>query len=572
VLALIAGATMVPDLGPLVDRAGSLTMAAGFGLVPLLMLRFARVFGAVPSWVWHGAVAGTPVLVGGALLFVLDVLSPALSRTWLVVFVALWFIGHLLAANALRRGGRGRALAVARRRAQLMAVAVLGLGSIMPLAGMSGVLTQDGSATGILLFSALVVGLLLFGFAPPAAVRWHWSRHEREELGHAQRRLIESDDPERLATDLLPHIARLAGGSAAWWIADDEILGAHPVGTPVPPAALRGTDAAPAAIPHTSVRVTVVTADRRERLLVADTGRGRLVIVVDPYALLFGARDLEAVAVLATQLAVAVDRARLRARELTTVREREAARRIAEVERVRDDVLATVSHEMRTPLTTVCGVTSLLLDRWEHLDDTRRQQLLSRVAANAEDLRSVVEDLLDLTAQRLATSGSGTEEETEIAALVTEVTDRLRVALEGHRLTTDVPDGTTVMVDRAVVAQMLRHLLLNAAKFSDPGTAIRVTGTVEDGALALTITDEGVGMEAAELERAFDPFFRAGDVLRRETRGLGLGLTLVAALAEVVGADIRTHSEPGVGTDVTLRLPRVVRVGAVDGADRHVPA
>lgn len=82
-------------------------------------------------------------------------------------------------------------------------------------------------------------------------------------------------------------------------------------------------------------------------LLVAPTARGHLVLDVDPYALLFGARELATAAALGVQLDVALDRARLKGRELEAVRASEQARRIADVERVRDDVLATISHEMR---------------------------------------------------------------------------------------------------------------------------------------------------------------------------------------------------------------------------------
>jgi K+-sensing histidine kinase KdpD len=584
-LAAIVSTTMALPVHPGWVEAGDLVLAVGFGLIPVLMLRFARVFGAVPGWLWHASAALTPVLVCGALLFVLEVLPPALHNGWLAAFLVLWAGGHVLGALGLLRGGRATSTPIARRRAQLMAAAVFGLGSIMPVAGISGALTQDASITGVLLWSVLVVGLLLFGFAPPAAMRWHWSRHDRQELGLAQRRLLSSDDPDRLAADLLPHVARLAGGDAAWLIIGDEVVAAHPSDRRLPPEAGRSLADATTGVDGDlrtradgrgvalggDVRLTAVSGTRR-RLLVAETDRSVLVVNVDPYALLLGSRDLESVGVLATQLDVAVDRARLRARELASVREREAARRVAEVERVRDDVLATVSHEMRTPLTTVCGVTSLLLDRWEHLDDTRRRQLLGRVAVNADDLRLVVEQILDLTAHRLAASGRAVQEATDVRELIESAVLRLGEAAAGHVVTVDGTAGARVHVDRPVVEQLLRHLLLNAVKFSPAASTVRAEARVVDDGLRLVVADEGIGMTDEDRRRAFEPFYRAGDVLRRETRGLGLGLALVAALAETIDARVQVTSQPGAGTTVTVLVPCATPARSIDLAAESVEA
>ncbi len=550
--AVLHGVEQLPGLPAAVGLPVLLLTATAFAVIPLLVTRFADVFDPVARGIWRLALWATPVLVAGALLYVLEVLSGLMASAWLAVFLALWVAGHGTAAIRLWRGGRGATAAVARRRSQLMAAAVAGLGALLPVAGLAGALDQQAeSLTGILLFAVVTVGLLLLGFVPPAALRWHWARRDRDQLALAERRMFEIDEPERLAGELLPHVTRLAGGTAAWLFAGDEVVvavpdGASPVWTP---------DAGESA---GQVQVRAAT-DGSGHVLVAPTVRGCFVVRVDPYALLFGARDLDAVGVLAVHLDVALDRARLKARELLTIREVDAARRVAEVERIRDDVLSTVSHEMRTPLTSVCGVSSLLVQRWDELDDTRRRTLVARLETNADDLRRVVEDLLQLTAQRMGRFAAPSPEPVPLVPLVTRLVTGLHGQLDGRDVAVQIPGEPVVELDVASVEQILRHLLVNAAKFSPAHEPVELRVDTIGRDVRLTVVDRGPGMEPGDLSLAFEAFHRGGDVLRRETRGLGVGLALVAALAETLGATIEPVSVPDRGTEVTLVLPDALR-------------
>lgn len=434
--------------GPVDDLSRAL-LAAAFSIIPLLMLRFADEFVAVPQRLQYLAVGVWVPMAVVMMLSVLDALPTGSEGVVLTLFVLLWAAGHGVAVAWLLRGARRLAAVVARRRAQLMAAAVGGLGAVLPL----GVLVREVTdaeqvTTPVLLFAVATICALLLGFAPPSMLRWQWSRRDRELLEHAQRRLVEVDDPDELAAELLPHVMGQCGAAGAWLLAGDEVAASSPEGTPSP---WRPSSPATEA---TEVAEVFVASTADGHVLVAPTMRGHLVLAVDPFALLFGAGELDTVSALAVHLDLVLDRARLKARELDVIREVEEARRIADVERVRDDVLATVSHEMRTPLTTVCGISSLLEQRWGELE--------------------------------AATVG---------------------------------------------------------------------------GDLRITVSDRGPGMDREDLERAFEPFYRGGDVLRRQTRGLGLGLAVVTALAASVGAHLEADSEPQRGTRVTVILPDAVEAG-----------
>ena len=555
VAAVASMVQMLPEPPPPIDQLTLVLMAVTFAVIPLLMVRFADVFAPVPAVLWRGALVVWAPLVVGLVLLVLDVLPARVAEVLLHGFLALWAVGHGVAVIWMVRGGRRVAAVVARRRAQLMALAIGGLGAVLPLSVLLDDVVVDTTSS-ILVLAVASVALLLLGFAPPAVLRWHWARRDRHELARAQRRMVEIDDPDRLGVELLPHVMRQVGAAGAWLFAGDEVVAVVPRGASPPwrPWGAVGADGGRVVVRHTS----------HGPVLVAPTVRGHLVLLVDPYALLFGARDLDATAALAVQLDIALDRAGLKARELEAARASEEARRIAEVERIRDDVLATISHELRTPLTTVSGVSSLLVDRWDEMDGDARHRLAARVAANAEQLRASIEQVLELTAHRVAAPTRSSSRTVDVGDLLRTATDDLAETLADHEVLVIVDEEVTAHLDAPVMQQMLRHLLTNAAKFSPSGSPLEVEAEARSAELRIAVSDRGRGMAPEELERAFEPFYRAGNVLHRETRGLGLGLAVVSALAPSVGARLEAHSEPGAGTRVTLVLPDAVAVGPRD--------
>lgn len=551
-LGLVASfATLVESLDgtPALVVDGLLTGA--LALMPYLVLRFSLAFEPLPGRAQRNArvvTVGLLVLAGFATAAELPGIA---GSTWtgvlLVIFGAIWLAVHAFAAYRLWRGGREVTSTVGRRRAQLMAAGLLGLGVVMVVAIATGAVGDGDTGPSIVVGSVAVVAFLL-GFAPPQSLRWQWSRRDRAALDVAEIQLVRGDDPQELVRTLLPPIERFVGAEAAWLTSGDAEVGR--VGDPDETAvALTPRAAAPAG------EIRIVNVPGRERwLLAASTGGGWLVAVVGPYPMLFGARNLDALRGLAVRLEVAVDRARLRERERESIRRYEEARRVAAIDRVKDDVLATVSHELRTPLTTVCGATELLLARWELFEDEDRRAFVERVASNAAHLHRVVQDLLDLTSLRVNTDLVNVRT-VPVRELVDDVADRLGPAIRRHTIERHVPEGLQVELDPEPLSRVLEHLIVNAAKFSSPGSAIRVEAFGAGEEVAICVVDRGIGMSQDELDQIFDPFFRSGDVLHRETRGLGVGLAVVAGLIRALGARIEVDSEPGAGSRFTVYVP-----------------
>jgi two-component system sensor histidine kinase KdpD len=251
---------------------------------------------------------------------------------------------------------------------------------------------------------------------------------------------------------------------------------------------------------------------------------------------------------LAGQSAVAIERTRL-------VREMEQAKLRNETERLRDALLSTVSHDLRTPLVSIIGAVSSLLTYGETYEDSTRRELLLTIQEEAERLNRFVGNLLDM--MRLESGALALRREwLDIGDVIGTALSRLTQALQPYRLEVDIEPGLPMLhLDFVLVEHVLVNLLENAAKFSPPRTSIRVSARREKGSIIVEVADEGVGVPAAELERIFDKFYRVqrGD---RQGAGTGLGLSICRGIVEAHGGNIRANSRgQGRGTILTIAFP-----------------
>jgi protein-histidine pros-kinase len=234
-------------------------------------------------------------------------------------------------------------------------------------------------------------------------------------------------------------------------------------------------------------------------------------------------------------------------------REREASQRLRQIDRLRSDFLSTVSHELRTPLTTIKGFSEMLALDWTAFPDEQRHDFVSRIAAAGTRLDGLIGDLLDFT--RLE-GGQLTfsVEPVDLAALVADAVARAGPELAHHTLERDVPGGLFVLVDPTAARRILDNLLGNAAKFSPAGSSITVRAARTDGAVSLSITDEGMGIPAGDLEHVFQRFYRVGGQANRQP-GTGIGLAIVREFTEAQGGQVSVSSVVGQGTTFTVLLP-----------------
>ena len=246
-----------------------------------------------------------------------------------------------------------------------------------------------------------------------------------------------------------------------------------------------------------------------------------------------------------------------------------------EIERLRAEFLGMVSHELRSPLTSIKGSAATLLESAPELDPAERHEFYRIIHDQADRMRGLISDLLD--AGRIDAGTLSVEPEpSEVAALV----DRARTTfLAGggrHTVLIDLPpDLPRVMADRRRIEQVLNNLLSNAARYSPESSPIRI-GAERDGAhVAVRVADEGWGVAPERLPHLFRKYTgltAAGG--ERVPGGTGLGLAICKGLVEAHGGRIRAESGgPGLGTRVTFTLPLAEQSGDAEpgGAGGRVP-
>jgi two-component system, cell cycle sensor histidine kinase DivJ len=239
----------------------------------------------------------------------------------------------------------------------------------------------------------------------------------------------------------------------------------------------------------------------------------------------------------------------------------EAAR--AEAERAnagKSRFLATMSHELRTPLNAVIGFSDMLAnEQTMNLDASRRRDYAQTINESGHHLLAVVNGILDMSKIE-AGHFAVTPEPFALAPAAEGCCDlmALRAREAGidivMRLPGDLPE---VLADRRAVKQILLNLLSNAVKFTDAGGRVTVSAAAEDGCIALSIADTGIGIGADDLPRLGDPFFQAQSDYDRPRDGAGLGLSIVKGLLDLQDGRMQISSRPGEGTCVTVRLPAV---------------
>ncbi len=226
------------------------------------------------------------------------------------------------------------------------------------------------------------------------------------------------------------------------------------------------------------------------------------------------------------------------------------------------DIIATVSHELRSPLTSIKGYTSLLLNRWERLGDEQKKMMLEQVRHDADRVTRLITELLEIS--RMETGRlSLRRQRVDLAALAATVVEKLAMAYPDLEVELSFPAGfPAVHADPDKLEQVLTNLVENAAKYADP-VGLRIVGegpfesTPDGGArVAVGVHDRGRGIPAEDLPRVFERFFR-----RDEGRpsGTGLGLWISRGLVEAHGGTMTATSTEGQGS--TFRF--VVPVGAV---------
>ena len=227
------------------------------------------------------------------------------------------------------------------------------------------------------------------------------------------------------------------------------------------------------------------------------------------------------------------------------------------LEAVRKDFAANVSHELRTPIGALGVLAETLVDE----DDPEVvRRLARRIMSEAERAGRLIEDLLDLS--RIEASGVLVDTPVDIAALITTADERV-AALAAQRavevLVALPEEATFVRGDERQLVSAAVNLLDNAIKYSEPGSVVELEAAVDGRWVVISVSDQGIGIPARDLERVFERFYRVDRARSRETGGTGLGLSIVRHVATNHGGTVDVTSREGEGSVFRLRLPRMVR-------------
>jgi two-component system phosphate regulon sensor histidine kinase PhoR len=223
--------------------------------------------------------------------------------------------------------------------------------------------------------------------------------------------------------------------------------------------------------------------------------------------------------------------------------------------KVKDDFVSSVSHELRTPLASALAHLELLDESADVSSEVHEQ--ISAARRNALRLSHLVADLLFA-----ARAGSGSSVidpyRVDLVTVVSEAlaAAELQAAGSGVALTSPLPDTLVVMADGLRLRQVLDNLVANALAYTPSGGHVEVTLEEAEGRVVLTVSDDGEGIDKAEVPDVFAPFVRGANARRRQVPGTGLGLSIVRTIVEAHGGEVTMESGPGMGTAVRVSLPR----------------
>ena len=255
---------------------------------------------------------------------------------------------------------------------------------------------------------------------------------------------------------------------------------------------------------------------------------------------------LDAIAGLA---AIAIERVKF-------LEERQAAERVRQGAELKSALLASLGHDLKTPLTAITVAANNLRASWP--TEAQRIEQLDVVVAEVDRLNRLFQNIVDMA--RIDTESVNAEREwVHPSDIVEAAVQQVQHPLQGHRLEIEADAATVVQVDPRLTSAALAHLLENAGHYSPAETAITITARVHDDALTLTVADQGPGISAQDLPHLFERFYRGANA-RRLAFGTGMGLAITRGLLAAQDGRVWAENLPGGGACFTMRIPTTTRI------------
>ena len=230
------------------------------------------------------------------------------------------------------------------------------------------------------------------------------------------------------------------------------------------------------------------------------------------------------------------------------------------LEHIRRDFVANVSHELKTPITSIKGFVETLLDgASQNPEDNER--FLTIVAKQADRLNSIIEDLLSLSKiEQGEDKGEIVLENALLADVLSAAVHDCQRRADERQILVQVAcdDDVIAQINGPLLEQAVINLLENAIKYSEPGHEVQVLGSQSAREVTITVSDHGCGISAEHLPRIFERFYRVDKARSRKLGGTGLGLAIVKHIIQAHGGRVTVKSTLGVGSTFTIHLPRAI--------------
>ena len=251
----------------------------------------------------------------------------------------------------------------------------------------------------------------------------------------------------------------------------------------------------------------------------------------------------------------------------------DANRRTQEADRLKSQFLANMSHELRTPMNSIIGFSEILVDRLGDQIEQKHLGFLRHIHVSGQHLLSIINDILDLSKIE-AGKMEIYPEFFSIAPVIESVCQVTRGMVKAApRFVVEVaPDLPQIETDLAKFKQVLFNLLSNAIKFSPQDASVTIRAQFVDGAITISVRDEGIGIDPANHAVIFEEFRQVDGTARREFGGTGLGLALVKRFVELQGGSVALESALGSGSTFSFTLPVRSRAAVVTRPQESVPA
>jgi K+-sensing histidine kinase KdpD len=308
-------------------------------------------------------------------------------------------------------------------------------------------------------------------------------------------------------------------------------------------------------MPCCTLAAPIQVGARRYGVLVLETIRGPSVLTES---------DLPFVHTISDLIALAIDRDRLAARADAIREERQA-------ERMRSEVLATLSHELRLPLTAIQGYSSaLLLDEVEW-STAKRQDFLRLIEQESENMQTMLREILD-SALIDVEQWIIERQPVQLQQLARDVATETQHRSKTHQIIVDFPQFPDVDGDPRWLKQVFRNIVDNAVKYSPNGGLVIIRGELRAANAVVLVADQGIGMSPEDLIPLFERYYRVRSAANLHIPGTGLGLPIARAIIHAHGGRIWAESKLGEGTTVFFSLPTMSKTWEPIDASERAPA